>query len=147
MSRRLIALLALAAAVGTLVAAPTATSSSSSGSFFVGFAEDQPKWLGQQPVDDAASVGGSAFRISLVWEPGQAALDASEVENLTKATQAASGRARIVLSSWADSGAKAPVDAAGRDAYSSWLSDAVTRFPSIRDVVVWNEPNLSYFWR
>ena len=40
-----------------------------------------------------------------------------------------------------------PLDDASRDAYCSFLADAVTRFPQINDVVIWNEPNLSGFWR
>ena len=44
-------------------------------------------------------------------------------------------------------GDAAPQDDASRDAYCSFVRDALVQVPGINDVVIWNEPNLSYFWK
>jgi hypothetical protein len=54
---------------------------------------------------------------------------------------------RIVLSVAASSPTQAPLDALGRSSYCGYLANIVKRFTTIKDVVVWNEPNLSLFWR
>ena len=40
----------------------------------------------------------------------------------------------------------APKTPAARDQYCEYVRDALARLPSIRDVVIWNEPNKSQFW-
>ncbi|MDQ3893850.1 MAG: hypothetical protein M3292_04170, partial [Actinomycetota bacterium] len=93
----------------------------------------------------ARELGAKAFRITLVWSPGQTTLAPTDAGNLDRAVQAASGM-RIVLAVYADSPSKAPLDAAARDQYCAYARSAVERRPEINDVVIWNEPNLSYFW-
>ena len=67
---------------------------------------------------------------------------------LDRATAAASAAGqRIVLSVFAQAGtAGAPQDAAARDTYCGYVRTRSRRYPSIRDVVIWNEPNKSLFW-
>ena len=51
-----------------------------------------------------------------------------------------------MLAVHATAGYKAPVDAAGRDAYCTYVRNVLSRYATIRDVVIWNEPNKSLFW-
>jgi chitodextrinase len=113
---------------------------------FVGFDDDRPRSLGADGVTPARDLGARAMRLTLMWSPGQTSLPASDVDQLDRATAALTGM-RIVLSVYADSGAKAPVDATARDQYCTYIRTVLTRYPAINDVVLWNEPNTSFFWR
>ena len=133
------------AVLATLLFTGAATPATPGESFFFGFSEDLPKEIGNGATAPAADLGGSAFRLTTLWSPGQAALAAEEAVKLDRATAAAGGQ-RIVLAVFADAGTKAPQDATGRETYCSYVRTLLTRYPSIRDVVIWNEPNKSLFW-
>ena len=140
--------LRLAALLGTLATLATAGAASSASDgepFFVGFSEDLPKDLGSGAVAPAAALGGSAFRLTTLWSPERTTLTAAERTKLDRATAAATGQ-RIVLAVYADAGSKAPQVAAARDAYCSYVRSVLSAYPSIRDVVIWNEPNKNLFW-
>jgi chitodextrinase len=139
--RAVVAGAALAVALAVVVpAAPLAD-----GTFFVGFSEDRVKDGGASVVTPAADLGAKAFRVTLMWEPGQTELTSSAITGLNRASSAAADM-RLVLAVYATAGWKAPVDAAARDAYCSYVRNALARYPSIRDVVIWNEPNKRLFW-
>ena len=113
-----------------------------------GFSESAPKWYGDQAVAPAQRLGAKAFRVTLYWNPGQTDLDSVGRAELRTAVRAASARGmRIVLAVFADAATKAPLDATARDQYCSYVRKAVVRQPAVNDVVVWNEPNSSTFWR
>ena len=112
----------------------------------VGFADDSPKWYGAEATDAGRAAGATAFRITLLWEPGRTELDAVDRAELARAV-AATADMRLVVSVFADSADDAPTDARRRDDYCSFVSDLVSRYRSVRDVVIWNEPNKSFFWR
>jgi fibronectin type 3 domain-containing protein len=133
------------AVLAALVAAPSAVSGGNPG-FFVGFADDLPKEVGADAVTPATALGASAFRFTLQWSPGQAAVSAADAAKLDRAVAAAAG-SRIVLAVYGTTADAAPTDATRRDQYCGYVRDALARYPSIRDVVVWNEPNKSQFWR
>ncbi len=139
---RLAALIALLTA---LAFAGSAATASAAVPFFVGFAEDLPKEIGSGAVTPAAGLGGRGFRLTTLWTPGQTALAPAEAVKLDRATAAAAGQ-RMVLSVFADAGTKAPQDATARETYCTYVRSLLTRYPSIRDVVIWNEPNKSLFW-
>ena len=91
----------------------------------------------------AADLGLRAARVSLRWDPGQTQLSAADEQLLV---QAVSTGVRVVV--WvAGPNSSPPLDYASRSAYCAYVRDAVARVPQINDVVVWNEPNLSLFWR
>jgi chitodextrinase len=137
---------AVAAAVTAAFACGVSAASSSDGAgFFVGFAEDLPKQTGSAAVTPARELGATAFRFTLQWTPGTTALSASDAASLGKAVAAASGM-RIVLTVYGTAGSSAPLDATARTTYCGYVRDALTRFPAIRDVVIWNEPNKRLFW-
>jgi hypothetical protein len=41
----------------------------------------------------------------------------------------------------------APLDAPARDAYCAYARGVLDRYPTIDDIVIWNEPNLRFFWQ
>ena len=129
------------AVVGVATASPARAGSK----LFVGFSDDGPKWSGTQATSPARAIGARAFRLTLRWAPGQTDLNATDVSELSTAVVSADGL-RLVLSVYGTA-ASAPQDEASRTQFCTYVKNAVTRFPSINDVVIWNEPNLSYFWR
>ena len=44
----------------------------------VGFSEDLPKEIGPSAVSPAADLGGSSFRLTTLWAPGQTAVAVGE---------------------------------------------------------------------
>jgi RTX calcium-binding nonapeptide repeat (4 copies) len=143
----MLAWFAVAAVSGVLLlGAPTAQPAPDDAGFFVGFSEDLPKWVGAEAVEPARDLGGSAFRITLQWAPGQTRLADADVVELERAVGAATGM-KVVLSVYGDAGSNAPQTDDARGEYCAYVGDALARFPSVRDVVIWNEPNKSFFWR
>jgi hypothetical protein len=138
-------LVALAGVSLTLAVTGGASSATNGEPFFVGFSEDLPKEIGSSAVAPAAVLGGSAFRLTTLWSPGRAAPTAAERAKLDRAAAAAAGQ-RLVLAVFADVASNAPQDAAGREAYCTYVRSILGSYPSIRDVVVWNEPNKALFW-
>ena len=137
-------MLRVSAVLALVLVALPASSAGSGGSFFVGFADDLVKNQGSVAVAPAAAVGGKAFRITLMWQPGQTQPDPNEVGDLNRATGAGAGR--LVLAVYSALGSSAPLDSAGREAYCGYVKNVLTRWTSIRDVVIWNEPNKRLFW-
>jgi hypothetical protein len=138
-------LTAAAAASIVLAGLAAAAGSPSNPGFVVGFDDDLPKQSGSAAVAPATTVGAGAFRFTLQRSSGETALTAADRAGLGTAVSAANGF-RIVLSVYGAAGSDAPVDAAGRSAYCAYVADALTLYPSIRDVVIWNEPNKRLFW-
>jgi len=124
--------LLLGVATGTARAGPN---------LFVGVDEDALKSHPQQAVEIARDLGMSAFRITLSWNRGKTTLTTTDRLQLQTAVY---GRAemRIVLAVY---GPLAPVTAPLRDEYCTYVRNVLNEFPQINDVVIWNEPNLSYW--
>ncbi|MFL5954129.1 MAG: fibronectin type III domain-containing protein [Gaiellaceae bacterium] len=137
--------MAFAAAFASLAVAPAAVSGGNSG-FFIGFADDLPKQVGADAVTPATELGASAFRFTLQWTPGQTQLSAADTAGLDRAVGAATG-SRIVLAVYGTTADAAPTDATRRDQYCTYVKSAVARYSQVRDVVIWNEPNKSLFWK
>ena len=85
------------------------------------------------------------MRVTTQWSPGRTTLDALETERLDRAVAAASGL-RLFLSIYGTSGSAAPRDEAAREQYCGFVRGVLLRYPEIRDVIVWNEPNKRLFW-
>ena len=111
---------------------------------FVGVSDDAFEWNTGAMAAAANDLGLRAVRVALTWEPGERSLTPSDAAALGKVVSGAPNM-RIVLAAFNQG--DPPLDAGSRDAYCSYLADAVTRFPRINDLVIWNEPNLSGFWR
>jgi hypothetical protein len=140
---RLVALAAvLTALVATGSAAPTPGVP-----LLVGFSEDLPKEIGAAAFAPAVDLGGAAFRLTTIWSPGRSSPTPEESAKLQRAVAAAAGQ-RLVLSVYADvhAAADAPKTAAARDLYCTYVRSLLVSYPAIDDVVIWNEPNKSFFW-
>jgi hypothetical protein len=139
--------MALLATSGTLllgaVTAQPALAPSGEG-FTVGFSEDLPRAIGPEAVTPARDLGAKSFRFTLQWSPGQTRIAESDVVDLQDAVSDASGMT-VVLAVYSF-GANAPQTDFGRGEFCAYVRDALTRLPSVRDVVIWNEPNKSLFW-
>jgi hypothetical protein len=136
--------LAVVAMSALLLGAAVARPASNAG-FVVGFSDDMPRAIGEDAVDPARDLGAGAFRFTLQWEPGQTRVVDSDVADLQEAVQD-TAEMKVVLAVYNNSGSKAPKTETARGQYCAYVRDALTRLPSIRDVVIWNEPNKSLFW-
>jgi len=94
---------------------------------------------------DARDLGLGGIRVALTWVPGETQLRGGDLTAL-KNLVAAAGNIRVVVTVYGRA-ADAPVDAAGREAYCGYVRDLLSHFPTIHDVVIWNEPNLGFFWQ
>jgi len=131
-------------AATALVVVPAAVPGGNPG-FFVGFSDDLPKQVGAAAVTPAAQLGAKAFRFTLQWSPGQTDLSSADAAVLSTAVSAASAM-RVVLAVYGTSGSAAPTSATQRDQYCGYVRAVLARYPAIRDVVIWNEPNKNQFW-
>jgi hypothetical protein len=113
--------------------------------FFVGFSDDMPRAIGPAAVTPARELGAGAFRFTLQWEPGQTRVSDVDIADFRDAIRDTAGM-KVVLAVYNNAGSKAPKTELTRDQYCAYVEDALTRLPSIRDVVIWNEPNKLQFW-
>jgi hypothetical protein len=136
--RRSLLLVVLVFAVGVPAAAAQP-------GLFVGITDDafidHPSTL----VPDARDLGLGGFRVSLTWSPGQTQLSGADLASLKNLIGTAGGM-RIAVTVYGRAAA-APVDGAGREAYCSYVRDLATHYPSVIDIVIWNEANLGFFWQ
>jgi hypothetical protein len=112
---------------------------------FVGAREDGLKWRTAGTVAVARDLGLNAIGITLGWQPGTT--DLSTIDRLPlDGAVAGAGGLRIVVAVFGTS-TFSPVDAQLREQYCGYIGNVLRRYPQINDVVVWNEPNLNFFWR
>ena len=124
---------------------PSAQPAGAPPSLFVGVTESAFLWRPVEAVSVARDLGLTAVRVTVPWEPGETELRATDTAVLERLVTAAAGLRVVVGVTGAPRAA--PIDEAGRAAYCAYVRDLLERFPTINDVVVWNEANLSYFWQ
>jgi PASTA domain len=123
----------------------TASAARAGSGFFFGFSDDGPKWNGADAVAPGRTIGAKAFRVTVRWVPGESDLTPQDIADLSRAASGTNGL-RLVLAVYG-SPTSAPQDDGSRTQFCTYARNAVARFPSINDVVIWNEPNVSAFWR
>ncbi|HEV3478353.1 MAG TPA: hypothetical protein VG144_02760, partial [Gaiellaceae bacterium] len=138
-----VACIAVLTASATLLLG-AATAQPAADGFFVGFSEDLPRAYGERAVTPARELGAKSFRLTLQWAPGQTRVADGDIVDYQDAVRDTSGL-EIVLAVY-NFGSNAANTATRREEYCAYVRDALTRLPSIRDVVIWNEPNKSLFW-
>lgn len=111
----------------------------------VGVGEDNLMGRPAETVAVARDLGIRAFRLSLMWQPGQTQLHPAVRAGLDNAVVAASGT-RIVLAVYSERGIP-PLPPVGHHEYCAYVRNVLEQYPQINDVVIWNEPNLTYYWR
>ena len=129
-----------------VAAAALAPRASAARGLFVGVDEDGFKSEPAAAARDARRLGLSAFRITLLWAPGRRRVTSHESAVLRRAVAATHGL-RPVLAVYAQKALDAPTTAERRGEYCSFVRSALARVPRLNDVVIWNEPNKSFFWR
>ena len=106
--------------------------------------EDSGTTFGSQ-ADTLQDLGVGAIRVPFFWYFDQDRLtDAQRAEIAQILADTPSGF-RVVFVPL--NAVETPTDEAARERYCSFAADVVATFPRIRDVIIWNEPNLSAFWR
>jgi hypothetical protein len=134
--------------IALLLAALTPPSHALAGpGLLVGVGDDSLKWQPRPSAFVSAyrDLGVRAVRVTLAWQPGQWTLTRTDRTSLNRVASAASA-VRIVLAVTGPASSP-PLDAAARETYCGYVSNVLTRYPQIHDVVVWTEPNSSQFWR
>jgi hypothetical protein len=110
----------------------------------VGMADDGLKSAPVETSAVARDLGIRAFTLSVPWQPGESQLSAATAGALTTAVVNAGG-ARIVFAVYG--GDQTPANPDWREHFCSYARDALARFPMVNDIVIGNEPNLSFFWQ
>lgn len=139
-------LLVLAAAAAALSLAAAAPARGGSG-LLVGVSDDRLKWQSKSWATVAVlrDLGVDAVRITVAWKPAQGGPSRYDRDGIRRTVTAASGM-RVVLSVFGRA-ADAPHTAAARRDYCGYVAGLLRRFPSVNDVVIWNEVNSAVFWR
>jgi chitodextrinase len=128
-----------------LIAASAAGSARADSSLFFGFSDDRPKWEGVRATAPVRELGASAVRVAVRWDGTQTLPDAAQIAELDQAVNASEGL-RIVFAVVGPA-TSAPQTDAGRDAFCTFAQNVVGRYPAVRDVIIWGEPNKATFWR
>ena len=117
----------------------------------IGVADDTLKWsdktTAQRALVYTRDLGVRAVRVTVPWQPGQTQLsviDRQPVDRMILATWG--GGLRVVLAVYGRPD-DAPQNDAQRAAYCQFVAGLLHRYPGVSDVVIWNEPNSSRFWR
>jgi hypothetical protein len=138
-------LLVLVAVLGAFAAASAAPASAAAPGFFVGVDDDAAKWGRAQAVGEIANdLGLKSLRMTLAWRPGDTKLTATQHTMLDRAIAGTWGL-RIVISVYGKP-ADAPRTEEMRTAYCNYVADLLRGYPSVDDVVIWNDPNDGAFW-
>ncbi len=117
----------------------------------VGVADDSLKWsdktTAQRALGFTRDLGIKAVRVTVPWQPGQTYLGVTDRQPVDRMILATWGNGlRVVLSVYGKAD-DAPQTAQARSDYCTFVRYLLHRYPGVNDVVVWNEPNSSRFWR
>ncbi len=137
--RRLLGTILLALAL-----APAARADSD---LLVGIVDDQLKWTAHPKPATAAlrDLGIGALRVPLTWRRGSSKLTRNDVVTMNRVL-GATFPMRIVLTV-AGPAREAPKTDAERAQFCTYVRDALSRYPTINDVTIWNEVNSNDFWQ
>jgi hypothetical protein len=114
-------------------------------SLIVGVTDDAFLARPAEALVAARDLGLQAVRVSLLWQPGQTTVQPDDVSRLKGLAGASSG-VRVVVTVYGRA-RSAPLDDNARNEYCAYSADVLGRYPEINDIVIWNEPNLSFFWQ
>jgi len=126
----------------------TAPAAHAGDGLLVGVSEDMMKWSPTRAVlvrGHMARLGIGAVRVTLRWSPGESRPRGATVVALRRAEYTARGR-RLVLAVYSRA-RHAPQIARLRRQYCGFVVRLLSLAPEVKDVVIWNEPNSSRFWR
>ena len=93
----------------------------------------------------ANDLGLGYYRVTQRWEPGRSQPSAADSASVAAAVRNA-GSQKVLLSVFGPANAS-PVSLFARRAYCSFVSSLLDSNPQVAAVNIWNEANLSYFWK
>lgn len=133
----------LALVLALSVAAPAAAEPG----LLLGLADDSLRWESKPArlFSLYRQLGLGAVRVTLAWTPGQLALDRTQRTEMQRV--AAAGRGIRVVLAVTGPADRPPLDDASRATFCTYVAGVVARYPWIRDVAIWTEPNSATFWR
>ena len=146
MFRRLLTLLALAAA---LLTAPSALAGGPS--LQLGAAEDVVR-APDLPTAQAKMMllklaGFSSVRVTSQWQGTEAAPSPAEMTILKNVAAAAQLSAvRVYLSVYPTGSRVTPLTPEARELFAAYVTSLKQQLPSVKDIIIGNEPNLNRFW-
>jgi hypothetical protein len=141
----------LTAFLAVMVALTGAGNARAGTAMFVGATEDNVRSLDpvvtRSKMDLAALAGMGTIRMSVSWAPGQTHVGGDDAVVLRNASTAAQfDGVRLIVSIYPQNWRSVPLTGRARGQFASFASSIAREFPSIRDFVVGNEPNLNLFW-
>ncbi len=91
--------------------------------------------------------GFRAVRVTSIWMPGETQPPAGELTSLRNVAEAAvMDGIRVYVTVMSPGASTTPLRDDSRAEFASYAAALVSSVPSIRDVIVGNEPNLNRFW-
>jgi hypothetical protein len=131
---------------------PPGTASKRTRTFVVGVVDDalaqQSAQFARAQVELSRDAGFDAAAVSATWHSGERRPPASLVRVLRHVGRAAKrARMRLFVVAWNGLGRDTPATPAERADFAAYAGALVQALPSVRDVIVGNEPNLSTFWQ
>jgi hypothetical protein len=140
------AALVAAAPVGSAPSAPAKPRR-----LLVGAAEDAAKGGGADvaaaKMSLASRAGLDTIRVTSIWHPGERSIDDDEVAMLQGVADAAVANGiRVIVSVYPYGSTTTPQYATTRAQFAAYAASIPLLVPSIRYVIVGNEPNLNRFW-
>jgi hypothetical protein len=98
-------------------------------------------------VDQLTESGFDALAVSSVWEPGETEPDANEVGVLRRLAEAAeAAHVRLFVIVYWPGSATTPLTPEARTEFAAYAAAVADDLPSVRDLIIGNEPNLNRFW-
>jgi hypothetical protein len=113
----------------------------------VGIVDDQLKWTAHpKPATTLLrDLGIGALRVPLTWRRGSSRLTRMDLVAMNRVV-GATFPMRIVLTV-AGPAREAPRTDTERAQFCAYVRDALSRYPAINDVTIWNEVNSNDFWQ
>jgi hypothetical protein len=139
-------LLLAAAALGACIALVPPGAGAAPG-LLLGVDDDSLKWYAHTSslLSIYGDLGLGAVRVTLDWVPGQSFPEGTQRTELQRVAGAARS-IRVVLAVTGPA-SQAPADGAARSSYCAYIANVLLRYPWIRDVAIWTEPNSKQFWQ
>jgi hypothetical protein len=133
---------------GPAVAAPAKTRPKP---LMVGAAEDAAKEGGALEADAKMSLarlaGFDTIRVTSIWRPGEKAIDGGDLSSLQAVADAAAlNGIRLIVSVYPFGSKTVPQYSTTRKQFASYAASIPQLVPSVKYVIVGNEPNLNRFW-
>jgi hypothetical protein len=131
--------------VVSLVAASVCGAPATAGpNFFVGLDDDASStFITRGAFVTDLNVG--ALRVPVAWSRGQEQPTAGQVSAIQEVVTAHPDLRVVLVANGL--GDDAPTDALAREQYCTFVRNLLRRFATVNDVLIWNEPNLSFFWK